>query len=82
MITWYFNDQDNYWQCALGHARVTIERRPPYCDRGHWIAKVFGIADIDHQDGFPRYYMDLERAKAEMAEWLDWRQRQSRKGRQ
>jgi hypothetical protein len=56
----------------MAGAEVTLEPRPAYCDRGHWYGKVFGI-ETDHQDGFPRYFMDLERAKAEMAEWLTWR---------
>ena len=44
-----------------------------YRDRGHWIAHVEGIATIDHADFFPRYFMDLDRAKLEMQEWLAWR---------
>ena len=57
----------------LRDAFVWLGPRPPYCDRGHWYAGVEGIATIDAADGFPRYYMDLERAKAELAEWLVWR---------
>jgi hypothetical protein len=52
---------------------VTIEPRPAYCDRGHWFAKAYGPLDIAAADSFPRYFMDLERAKAEMKEWLVWR---------
>jgi hypothetical protein len=44
-----------------------------YCDRGRFVGKVFGVPDIDGADSFPRYYMDIDRAKLEMAEWLDWR---------
>lgn len=56
-----------------GGAHVWIVKRPPYCDRGHYHADVGGIASIDHQDSFPRYFMRLEIAKQEMEEWLDWR---------
>jgi len=52
---------------------VWIAPRPSYCDRGHWVACVNGIPYIDDQDAFPRYYMDIERAKAEMKDWLYWR---------
>lgn len=63
-----------------GRAHVWIEQRPPYCDRGHFIANVMGIPTIDHQDAFPRYYMRLDVAKQEMAEWLDWRLKREREG--
>jgi len=52
---------------------VLIEKRPVYCDRGHWMAKVFGVPNIDDGDMFPRYFMSLEAAKQEMKAWLVWR---------
>lgn len=64
---------DHYWSLRIKGVEVTIEPRPTYCDRGHWYAKVFGMVDIDAADSFPRYYMNLDRGKAEMAEWLVWR---------
>jgi len=49
--------------------RIDIIMRPPYCDRGNYIAHldVWGDLrrDIDGQDAWPRYYFDLERAKLE-----------------
>ena len=48
-----------------------IERRPPYCDRGRW--KLDVDAPIDAQEGFPRYFFDLERAKLEAQEWVNVR---------
>lgn len=57
-----------------GHVyEVTLEPRPVYCDRGHWIGKCHGVTDLDGADAFPRYYMDCDRAKAELADWLKWR---------
>ena len=58
-----------------GEYVIVIERRPIYCDRGNWIVKVFshGILPLDDQEGFPRYYFDLDRAKAEMEDWCDKR---------
>jgi hypothetical protein len=60
----------------VGRVHVWIEKRPPYCDRGHFLGHVMGVPTLDHQDGFPRYYMNLDRAKAELEEWLQWRLRQ------
>lgn len=58
---------------AIGAAFVTLEPRPHYCDRVHWIGKVFNVADVDDADSFPRYFMDRERARAELKDWLHWR---------
>lgn len=55
---------------------VWLQPRPTYCDRGHWTGNVEGISSIDEADRFPRYYMNLERGKAEMQEWLEWRLKQ------
>lgn len=56
---------------------ITLEPRPVYCDRGNWIAKLFpsGLLEreIDHSDGWPRYYFDKERAKLEIEAWLEKR---------
>jgi len=55
---------------------ITLEKRPHYCDRGNYIAKLFPhpktqlARDIDEQDGWPRYYFDHERAKLEIEAWL------------
>jgi hypothetical protein len=80
MSEWVFVEKHLVWEYRLGDSMVTIERRPSYCDRGHFIANVFGVADIDGADSFPRYFMDLERAKLEMAEWLEWRLSGARRG--
>lgn len=49
-----------------------IESRPHYCDRGRW---KFGceLPGLDAHDAFPRYYMDVTRAKIEIISWLNWR---------
>lgn len=52
---------------------ITIEMRQKYCDRGDYLAKIFtdGVQlFIDYQDGWPRYYFDLERALLEVEAWL------------
>jgi hypothetical protein len=55
---------------------ITLERRPPYCDRGNFYAKIFpnGGSDLarslDDADGWPRYYFDEQRAKLEIEAWL------------
>lgn len=50
-----------------------LQKRPYYCDRGHWSFNVDGIPDMDGADSFPRYYMDLEAAMCEVADFLNWR---------
>jgi hypothetical protein len=56
---------------------VWIAKRPNYCDRGNYWAqvdvKVNGNAvrlSLDAADMWPRYYMNLDRAKLEIEEWL------------
>ena len=71
-MTW-IQDKWGCWIYRIEGASVFLEKRPPYCDRGHWVGKVQGIPYIDAADAFPRYYMDFERAKLELAEWLAWR---------
>lgn len=59
------------------HYLVWINARPSYCDRGNWLAHLDPLPgadrlaiDLDSQDGWPRYYFDLDRAKAECVAWL------------
>lgn len=58
---------------------ITLEKRPAYCDRGNYIAKLFPIGklvmEMDLQDGWPRYYFDQDRAKLECEAWLKKRKR-------
>lgn len=59
---------------------IYLENRPHYCDRGNFIAKIFTREDapaadimelsLDEADGWPRYYFDENRAKAECEAWL------------
>ena len=57
---------------------ITLQPRQPYCDRGNLDAKVFPREgakpeDVPHiygADMWPRYYFDLDRAKAECEAWL------------
>ena len=53
---------------------IALEPRPPYCDRGNWIAKIYPTGelarDLDHHDGWPRYYFDQARARLEIEAWL------------
>lgn len=71
---------ENY-QVIRGKAcEIILEPRPHYCDRGNFIAKIFLrdktptaeilALNLDEQDGWPRYYFDEARAKAEIEAWL------------
>lgn len=70
-------DAGSYLNIRGKDCMIGLEPRPPYCDRGHWIAKLEVLDDcqlhIDWADGWPRYYFDLERAKAEIEAWLQAR---------
>jgi len=78
MSTWSTKDLGDYlaaWQEITGkECLIILERRPGYCDRGNFIAKLFphGALElsIDEADGWPRYYFDEERAKLEVEAWL------------
>jgi len=65
-----------WWEINGRECTIYLEQRPAYCDRGNWYAKLDargGTAlarELDHQDGWPRYYFDLERAKLEIEAWL------------
>jgi len=52
---------------------IWLNPRPVYCDRGHWLAGCDGFPNLDHADAFPRYFMDLDRAKLECEDWFHWR---------
>ena len=70
-----YNQQYDY---ILGkECEIVIESRPSWCDRGNFIAKIFAKGSlaqgIDNQDGWPRYYFDLDRAKLEIEAWLQKR---------
>jgi hypothetical protein len=53
---------------------VVLEKRPPYCDRGNYLAKLFVRGalsrEIDEADLWPRYYFDHARAKAEVEAFI------------
>lgn|SRR5262249_22738033 len=72
-------DEYGCWNLHLESAWIYLCPRPPYCDRGHWLAQCQGISTLDSADAFPRYYMDLDRAKAELTEWLLWRLKQDQR---
>lgn len=50
-----------------------LNSRPSYCDRGHWLAMVDHIPDLDEADCWPRYYCDRQFAFAEIELFLNWR---------
>lgn len=64
----------SWWRIVGKECEIYLERRPHYCDRGNWIAKIEATGNLlrgmDRADGWPRYYFDLERAKQECEAWL------------
>ncbi len=54
----------------------SIEKRPPYCDRGNFIVKIFVNSNqvrlyIDQSDMFPRYYFGFDNMISELEQWLE-----------
>lgn len=66
-----------YWSVRGRECEITIEKRPHYCDRGRYIAKLFPegtlALEIDYFDGWPRYYFDWDRMLGELEDWLSRR---------
>jgi len=65
----------NHWYDDIlinGKLVGCLEKRPAYCDRGHFVFKC-DLPGLDGHDFFPRYYMDETRAKLEIISWLNWR---------
>ncbi len=58
------------------HCEITVENRPPYCNRGRFLAKVFpdnhNMLDcpISSADFWPRYYFFWENLDQEVKAWL------------
>lgn len=68
-----------WWIVGRVHV-VWMQKRPDYCDRGHYIAHVEprpGVGmeySIDDADKWPRYFMDFTRMVDEVCDWLAWRE--------
>jgi hypothetical protein len=71
-------DDEGCWRIDGKDCWIWMQARPPYCDRGRWLAHVelqttpdaHKHVHLDSADGWPRYYFDLARAKAEIEAWL------------
>lgn len=59
-----------------GFVAIYALKRPSYCDRGKWHVLVEpegDIAGLDDQEGFPRYFFEIEHLQKEMQIWANWR---------
>jgi hypothetical protein len=77
MSHWIYDDDLNTDEIFGLDCHIHIQRRPAYCDRGNFLANVELKEGGDHlrlwldsADGWPRYYMNLDRAKAEIEDWM------------
>lgn len=73
-IEWQKDEEaSDCWNCFIAGKMVcSLEKRPGYCDRGHWIVKCY-VPELDGADAFPRYYMRRETAIEEAELFLRWR---------
>lgn len=62
------------WRIEGAACSIEITARPHYCDRGNFIATIDARGPLamgfDDHEGWPRYFFDLERARAECEAWL------------
>lgn len=75
-VIWTLDDFNcwNYHTTFEGRdVHAFIQKRPVYCDRGHYSFNIDGIPYIDGADCFPRYFMSLDRAMIEATLWVNWR---------
>jgi hypothetical protein len=73
---WLVDEED----CFVIQGRnciIRIAKRPHWCDRGNWLAYCDPKPnthprdfELDSADYWPRYYMDITRAKLECEAWL------------
>jgi hypothetical protein len=64
-------------EIATDHGVISIEPRPGHCDRGRVLVRVeprharnCSACDVNDADGFPRYFFSLDRALAEVSDWM------------
>lgn len=66
-----------YWHIHGKQCILYLSTRPSYCDRGNYLVQLDAhgdfVLEVDHQDGFPRYYFDFDAACAEIIAWLKTR---------
>ncbi len=60
----------------LGHHQISIIPQRYSMDRGKYLVMIgtIGGFGLDEQEGFPRYYFELETAKREMELWVNCRE--------
>ena len=58
---------------ANGTLLAWLHRRPAYCDRGHFLGHIDIECGLDGQDGWPNYYMSLDRGRKEIEAFCKWR---------
>lgn len=78
-MTWTWIKTGKVWSLDARQCSIQLCPRPAYCDRGRWQAYMCcrgfptNPNPFDDADGFPRYYFDLDRAKAEIEDLLNFR---------
>ena len=83
-LSWQWTEEYRTWMARIpavdfqgsGFFLIYAVERASYCDRGKWHVLVdnIGVGPLDDQEGFPRYYFDLENLKHEMECWANCRE--------
>lgn len=82
-LIWQFNKDYQCWETEVkardylgeGVYKISLQPRPGYCDRGRWMLVItsHGVGNLDDQEALSRYYFNLDRAKAEVEDWVNAR---------
>lgn len=73
---WSRDPEFNCLTYSFDHGTIWVERRPSYCNRGDWIAKLdvrncHPHFNVSEQDLWPRYiFGDEKLVKGQIEEWL------------
>ena len=70
--------KENYWVLEVNDSKglpciFYLEKRPSWCDRGHYTLKIDCYLNIDPADGFPRYFFSFREAAQHARSFLRWR---------
>jgi len=83
-LDWVWSDENQEFVATVpavnyagtGTFDIHAIKRPESCVRGQWhvLVEPNGVAGLDGQEGFPRYYFKLENLQEEMEAWVNKRQ--------
>jgi hypothetical protein len=72
--------EGEYWKISGRDCEVRLEKCPPSCDNGNYLARLFPrrkrAGDNSVTEGWPRYFFNVFYAKREIEAWMQKSNRQ------